>query len=139
MRPSVLSLAVLLAAAPLGAQQATAPASSLAGDAPVVVSAPAPAAAEALAPAGAPVTVAAPVRDAAVGARPAAARADRRADAEAAAAAAAPRRGYGRNIALMVTGGAAIVLGILAGGDTGGLLILGGAIVGGVGLYQYLQ
>jgi|GEM_PF-1960819 hypothetical protein len=135
MRSSTaLVFAFAFAAAPLGAQEAliAAPAAP-AGD--VVAFAPA-----AFAPtAPAPALERAPVRDAAVGARPVTARPDRRADAEAAAAAAAPRRGHGKSVALMVVGGSAIVLGALAGNDVGGILILGGAVVGGIGLYQYLQ
>jgi hypothetical protein len=137
MRSSTaLVFAFAFAAAPLGAQEAliAAPAAP-AGD----VVAFAPAAFAPTAPAPAPALERAPVRDAAVGARPVTARPDRRADAEAAAAAAAPRRGHGKSVALMVVGGSAIVLGALAGNDVGGILILGGAVVGGIGLYQYLQ
>ena len=39
----------------------------------------------------------------------------------------------------MIVGGAAIVIGLLVGGDGGGLLAFGGAVAGLVGLYQYLR
>jgi poly-gamma-glutamate capsule biosynthesis protein CapA/YwtB (metallophosphatase superfamily) len=45
----------------------------------------------------------------------------------------------GQSIALMVVGGAAIVIGALAGDDTGTILILGGAVVGLYGLYLYMR
>jgi hypothetical protein len=77
-----------------------------------------------------------PVADAAVGLRPTRATADA---AERATAQAPRRRGYGQSVALMAVGGGAVVLGALAGGDTGGILILGGAVVGLIGLYQYLR
>ena len=76
------------------------------------------------------------VVDAAVGLRPARVANDEQA---AAAYQRARRRGYGRSVALMATGGAAVVLGALAGGDAGGVLILGGAVVGLIGLYDYLR
>jgi hypothetical protein len=38
----------------------------------------------------------------------------------------------------MITGGALILVGLLA-GDGSGLLIIGGAVVGGIGLYEYLK
>lgn len=131
MRSSAFIAALALSAAPLGAQLAAAP------EPPPVLPAAAPVAvtAELAAPANA-----APVLDAAVGARPVAMRAELRPAEQRAAAVQPPRRrGYGRDVALMAVGGAAILLGALAGGDTGGLLIVGGAVVGGIGLYQFLQ
>ena len=54
--------------------------------------------------------------------------------------AAPPRRaGYGQPIALMVVGGAAILTGLIIGDDAGTAIAVGGAVVGLVGLYQYLQ
>jgi hypothetical protein len=53
-----------------------------------------------------------------------------------------PREKVGSNVALMIVGGAAIVLGAIIVGDhsaAGGLLIVGGAVAGGIGLYRYLQ
>ena len=53
---------------------------------------------------------------------------------------AAPRRaGYGQPIALMVVGGAALLTGLIIGDDAGTVIAVGGAVVGLVGLYQYLQ
>lgn len=47
--------------------------------------------------------------------------------------------GAGSNLALMGVGGAAVVIGLLIGGDGGTILALGGAVIGLVGLYRYLQ
>jgi hypothetical protein len=49
------------------------------------------------------------------------------------------RPGFGQPEALMIVGGAAIVIGLLVGGDAGGVLAFGGAVAGLVGLYQYLR
>jgi hypothetical protein len=51
----------------------------------------------------------------------------------------APKKNVGRPVALMLVGGAAIVLGILIGDDIGTLFEIGGAVAVLVGLYQYLQ
>ena len=54
----------------------------------------------------------------------------------------APRRGgpgFGRSEALMIVGGAAVVIGLIIGDSAGGALAFGGAVVGLVGLYQYLR
>jgi hypothetical protein len=54
--------------------------------------------------------------------------------------AAAPRRGgYGQPVALMVVGGAALLTGLIIGGDAGTVIAVGGALVGLYGLYEYLQ
>ena len=45
----------------------------------------------------------------------------------------------GRAAALMVTGGAAIVLGALVGGDAEAPLIVGGAVIGLIGLYDWVK
>ena len=56
------------------------------------------------------------------------------------AAAAAPARGgYGQPVALMVVGGAAVLVGLVIGGGAGTAIAIGGAVAGLVGLYQYLQ
>lgn len=55
------------------------------------------------------------------------------------AALAARRQNMGRPVALMVVGGAAIVLGAVIGGDAGTLFMIGGAVAGLIGLYQYMQ
>jgi hypothetical protein len=45
----------------------------------------------------------------------------------------------GPNLALMGAGAAAIVIGLLIGGDGGTALAVGGGVVGLVGLYRYLR
>jgi len=60
-------------------------------------------------------------------------------DSAAAATLAARRRSMGQPIALMVVGGAAIVIGAVIGGDAGTIFMIGGAVAGLIGLYQYLQ
>ena len=47
--------------------------------------------------------------------------------------------GLGQNEALMIVGGAAILVGAIVGGDAGDIFMIGGAIVGLYGLYKYLQ
>ena len=54
----------------------------------------------------------------------------------------APQRGsagLGQNEALMIVGGAAILVGAIVEGDAGKIFMIGGAIVGLYGLYKYLQ
>jgi hypothetical protein len=53
--------------------------------------------------------------------------------------AAARRGGFGQGEALMIVGGAAVLVGLLIGGGAGNAIAVGGAIVGLVGLYEYLQ
>jgi hypothetical protein len=53
--------------------------------------------------------------------------------------AAQTRRGHGRPMALMVVGGAALLTGLIIGGDAGTVIAVGGALVGLYGLYEYLQ
>jgi hypothetical protein len=53
--------------------------------------------------------------------------------------AAAPRGGYGQPVALMVVGGAAVLVGLIIGGSAGTVIAVGGAVAGLFGLYQYLQ
>jgi hypothetical protein len=57
------------------------------------------------------------------------------------AAAAAQRRGagFGQGEALMIVGGAAILVGAVVGGDGGQIIMIGGAVIGLVGLYKFLQ
>jgi hypothetical protein len=45
----------------------------------------------------------------------------------------------GQGEALMIVGGAAVLVGLLIGNGAGNAIAVGGAIVGLVGLYQYLQ
>ena len=59
--------------------------------------------------------------------------------APAAATAPARRGGYGQPIALMVVGGAAVIVGLIIGGGAGTAIAIGGAVAGLIGLYQYLQ
>lgn len=47
--------------------------------------------------------------------------------------------GLGQNEALMIVGGAALLVGAVVGGDAGDIFMIGGAIVGLYGLYKYLQ
>lgn len=44
-----------------------------------------------------------------------------------------------QNVAMMIVGGAALVVGSVIGGDAGTLMMVGGGVVGLVGLYRYLQ
>jgi hypothetical protein len=71
-----------------------------------------------------------------VGIAPAVAAAEER-SASAVSAAAAPR--WGESVALMAVGGAALVAGLIIGGDAGTVVALGGAVIGLIGLYQYLK
>ncbi|MEQ1855713.1 MAG: hypothetical protein ABL963_04530 [Longimicrobiales bacterium] len=43
------------------------------------------------------------------------------------------------NVALMIVGGAALVVGSVIGGDAGTLMMVGGGVAGLVGLYRYLR
>lgn len=45
----------------------------------------------------------------------------------------------GKPVALMVVGGAAVVLGAVIGDDVGTIFMIGGAVALLIGLYQYLQ
>ena len=49
------------------------------------------------------------------------------------------RENVGKPVALMIVGGAAIVVGAVIGGDVGLLFMIGGAIALLIGLYRYLQ
>jgi hypothetical protein len=49
------------------------------------------------------------------------------------------RRGFSQSQVLMIVGGAAVVTGLIAGGDAKTILVIGGAGVGLYGLYLYLQ
>ena len=51
----------------------------------------------------------------------------------------APRGGYGQSVALMVVGGAAVLVGLIIGGGAGTAIAIGGAVAGLIGLYPYLQ
>ena len=60
---------------------------------------------------------------------------------ETAAAALLQRRraGLGQPMAMMVVGGAAVLLGAIIGDTPGTIIMIGGAVIGLVGLYEYLQ
>ncbi len=49
------------------------------------------------------------------------------------------RLGAGRNVALMVVGGAALIIGAVIGGAAGVLVAIAGAAVGLYGLYYFVQ
>jgi len=52
----------------------------------------------------------------------------------------APQRAnLGQARALMIVGGAAILAGAIIGDDPGAIIMVGGAVVGLIGLYEYLQ
>jgi hypothetical protein len=63
----------------------------------------------------------------------------RRAPAEATENAQRRRGGYGQPMALMVVGGAAVLVGLIIGGGAGAAIAVAGAVAGLYGLYQYLQ
>lgn len=52
---------------------------------------------------------------------------------------AAARMGLGQAKALMIVGGAALLAGAIIGDDAGAIIMVGGAVIGLVGLYEYLQ
>jgi len=100
-----------------------------------------PAAAQEISLAPSPVTaaVAAPVAEPTTGPTLASASvAVRHAEAPVTAAP-ARRAGYGQPVALMVVGGAAVLTGLIIGDQAGAAIAVGGAVVGLIGLYQYLQ
>lgn len=47
-------------------------------------------------------------------------------------------RGSGEDVALMVVGGAALVVGSIIGGDAGTLMMVGGGVIGLLGLFRYV-
>ena len=51
----------------------------------------------------------------------------------------ASNAGLGTPIALMVVGGGALLVGAIIGGTAGALIMVGGAVIGLLGLYQFLQ
>ena len=55
------------------------------------------------------------------------------------APAAEARLGAGRNVALMVVGGAALIIGAVIGGTAGVLIAVTGAAIGLYGLYNFIQ
>ncbi|HEY0778248.1 MAG TPA: hypothetical protein VGD56_09805 [Gemmatirosa sp.] len=79
-----------------------------------------------------------PVGPTLAGARVGATRSTQAPDAEVAAA---PVNGprAGRPVALMVVGGAALILGAIIGGSGGTAVAVGGAVVGLIGLYEFIR
>lgn len=124
MRRLLSTLAVLAALAPAGAHAQLA----MVADAPA---APAAIAAEAPAAGSASISLTAAGR---------AALADVRAEAAAKAVAPSAKGGsFGRPEALMIVGGAAIIGGLLVGGDVGYVVSVAGLGVGLYGLWEYLK
>lgn len=58
---------------------------------------------------------------------------------ETSTAARARGAGLGQGGALMIVGGAGVLVGLIIGGGAGNAIAVGGAVVGLIGLYQYLQ
>jgi hypothetical protein len=115
------------------------PAALALGFASVAIARPAAAQEVSLAPAPTTAAVAAPAAEPATGPTFAAASVAVRHAETPYAAAPARRGGYGQPVALMVVGGAALLTGLIIGNDAGAAIAVGGAVVGLVGLYQYLQ
>jgi hypothetical protein len=58
---------------------------------------------------------------------------------EAAPSAALLRQRASHDVALMIVGGAGLIVGSVIGGDAGTLIMVGSGVIGLVGLYRYLQ
>ena len=93
----------------------------------------------ALAPQTPPSDVAAPTPSAGPTTEAARAGVTQQTSSELKTAAQARRRGMGQPVALMVVGGAALLTGLIIGGDAGTVIAVGGALIGLYGLYEYLQ
>lgn len=50
-----------------------------------------------------------------------------------------PQARESENVAMMIVGGAALVVGSVVDGDAGTLIMVGGGVVGLIGLYRYLR
>ena len=109
------------------------------GIASVAVTRPAAAQSISLAPTPTAAAVATPVAEPAAGPTLAAASVAVRHAETPVTSAPARRAGYGQPVALMVVGGAGLLTGLIIGGDAGTAIAVGGAVVGLIGLYQYLQ
>lgn len=48
-------------------------------------------------------------------------------------------QGFGQAQAMMIAGGAAVIVGLVIGDDVGTLIAVGGAVIGLYGLYMYLK
>lgn len=86
-------------------------------------------------PSPAPKTVGPTVAASAIGIRAPSAPAEKRST----AAAPDTHLGAGTNVALMVVGGAALIIGAVIGGTAGVLLAVAGAAIGLFGLYHFIQ
>lgn len=51
----------------------------------------------------------------------------------------APRARESENVALMIVGGAALVVGSIVDGDAGTIIMIGGGVAGLIGLWRYLR
>lgn len=99
-----------------------------------------PAQAQDVSLAPAPVTAAAaPVASAPVGPTMEVARVGVRHNTVVVAPAQQRRAGLGQPAAMMIVGGAAVLTGLIIGDGVGTAIAVGGAVVGLIGLYQYLQ
>lgn len=118
------AIAVALLAAPLAAQSATTEQNApVSVTAPIVTDAPAVVATDV---ARGPL-----MKDAAVGVR---------LDARNTPLATPPKfQATGRNPAMMIVGGAALIVGAVVGGQAGTIVMIAGGIIGLVGLWNYLQ
>lgn len=126
-RTIAAAIAAVVLATPLAAQ-GTSPDTSLRSPAPVV--APVPVATSTVAIEAAPL-FAATLAGATVGVRVSASNT---------VLAPAPLQGnVGRNPAMMIVGGVALIVGSVIGGDSGTLMMIGGGVLGLYGLWQYLQ
>jgi hypothetical protein len=126
------AIVALLAAPTLGAQQPAA------FDAPRASTVPSFAVAPLPAQPTMPADSARPAGGAPLAGASAAVRAPARSQ-QAAPALAAPAGSLRQSQVLMVVGAAAVVVGLVAGGDAEAPLVVGGAIIGLYGLYQYLR
>lgn len=48
-------------------------------------------------------------------------------------------RNSGSNVAMMIVGGAALIVGLSVGGEGGQIIAVGGAVIGLIGLFRYLR
>jgi hypothetical protein len=126
-RSVTTALAVMLFAAPMAAQSA-APVATPVDPAVAVAPVPVVVAAEA-----APVSFAPTTANASVGIQRTAASSD------AASLTPVPQGSVGRNPAMMIVGGVALIAGAVIGGESGTIIMIGGGLLGLYGLWQYLK
>ena len=122
-RPILFALgAAMVWVAPLRAQEAA-----------LVVPAPAPAPAMAAAPEVTPAPSGPTINAASVAVK------NVSVESKTPSAAAAPGKYYDQGTKLMIVGGAAVLTGIVVGGDAGHAISIAGAVIGLYGLYKYLE